>query len=121
MRVKIIEGSKTTTEWQDAMIEAVNSADFYDFALPLANRLEEHLDKVKIKNEQQEIFCQKYALCGNASRSAKDAGYAPSSAKVQGHKLLKKPRILERIEELSQEMTTSYDVVQELERQYAYA
>jgi hypothetical protein len=72
-------------------------------------------------NAQQEIFCQKYALCGNASQSVKDAGYASGSAKVQGHKLLKKPRILERIKDLSQEMTTSYDVVAELEKQYAYA
>tara|TARA_B110000238_G_C16063576_1_gene411673 strand:+ start:801 stop:977 length:177 start_codon:yes stop_codon:yes gene_type:complete len=37
-------------------------------------------------NTQQEIFCQQYALCGNASRSAKDAGYAPSFKKFKDTK-----------------------------------
>jgi uncharacterized protein (UPF0335 family) len=72
-------------------------------------------------SEQQEIFCQKYALHGNASGSAKEAGYSSTSAKVTGHKLLQMPKVLERIEQLRNEMTTSYDVVQELEDQYAYA
>ena len=69
-------------------------------------------------NEKQEKFCQKYALSGNASDSAQSAGYASSSAKVQGFKLLQLPYINERIEELRSEMTTSYDVVKELEDQY---
>ena len=72
-------------------------------------------------SEQQEKFCQKYALHGNASGSAKEAGYSSTSAKVQGHKLLQLPKVLERIEELRNDMVTSYDVVQELEDQYAYA
>ena len=72
-------------------------------------------------NEQQEIFCQKYALHGNASGSAKEAGYSSTSAKVQGHKLLQLPYVLERIEELQGEMSTSYDVVAEVEAQYKYA
>jgi len=72
-------------------------------------------------NEKQEIFCQKYALLENASGSAKEAGYSSKSAKVTGHKLLQMPKVLERIEELRSEMSTSYDVVQELEDQYAYA
>ena len=72
-------------------------------------------------NEQQEIFCQKYALHGNASGSAKEAGYSSTSAKVQGHKLLQLPYVLERIEELQGEMVTSYDVVAEVEAQYKYA
>ena len=78
------------------------------------------MTKAKL-NEKQEIFCQNYALHGNASGSAKEAGYSSSSAKVTGHKLLQMPKVLERIEELRNEMTTSYDVVQELEDQYAYA
>ena len=65
-------------------------------------------------NEKQEIFCQNYALHGNASGSAKEAGYSSKSAKVTGHKLLQMPKVLERIEELQREMTTSYDVVAEL-------
>ena len=72
-------------------------------------------------NEKQEIFCQNYALLGNASSSAKEAGYSSRSAKVTGHKLLQMPKVLERIEELQREMTTSYDVVAEVEAQYKYA
>ena len=72
-------------------------------------------------SEQQEIFCQKYALHGNASGSAKEAGYSSTSAKVTGHKLLQMPKVLERIEELQGEMTTSYDVIAEVEAQYKYA
>ena len=72
-------------------------------------------------NQKQEMFCQNYALLGNASGSAKEAGYSSTSAKVTGHKLLQMPKVLERIEQLRNEMTTSYDVVQELEDQYAYA
>ena len=72
-------------------------------------------------NEKQEIFCQNYALHGNASGSAKEAGYSSTSAKVTGHKLLQIPKVLERIEELQREMTTSYDVVAEVEAQYKYA
>ena len=78
------------------------------------------MKKVEL-NEKQEKFGQKYALSGNAAESARQSGYAKSSAKVQGHKLLQLPYILERIEELRSEMTTSYDVVKELEDQYAYA
>ena len=78
------------------------------------------MTKAKL-NEKQEIFCQNYALHGNASGSAKEAGYASASAKVSGHKLLQMPKVLDRIEELQGEMTTSYDVVAEVEQQYKYA
>ena len=72
-------------------------------------------------NEQQETFCQKYALHENASDSAKSAGYSSTSAKVQGHKLLQMPKVLERIEQIRSEMVTSYDVIAEVEQQYKYA
>jgi len=72
-------------------------------------------------NEKQEKFCQKYALSGNASDSAKSSGYSSSSAKGTGFKLLQLPKILARIEEIQGELTTSYDVVQEVEEQYKYA
>ena len=78
------------------------------------------MKKVEL-NDKQEIFCQKYALSANSAESARQSGYAKSSAKVQGFKLLQLPQILERIEELRNDMVTSYDVVQELEDQYAYA
>jgi len=72
-------------------------------------------------NEKQEIFCQNYALHGNASGSAKEAGYSSTSAKVTGHKLLQMPKVLERIEQIRSEMVTSYDVIAEVEAQYKYA
>ena len=72
-------------------------------------------------NEKQEKFAQKFVLSGNATQSAKDAGYSKTSAKVTGHKLVNNSKVLQRIEELKSELTTSYDVVQELEDQYAYA
>ena len=78
------------------------------------------MKKVEL-NDKQEIFCQNYALSTNSAESATQSGYAKSSAKVQGFKLLQLPQILERIEELRNDMVTSYDVVQELEDQYAYA
>ena len=78
------------------------------------------MKKVEL-NDKQEIFCQKYALSTNSAESARQSGYAKSSAKVQGFKLLQLPQILETIEELRNDMVTSYDVVQELEDQYAYA
>ena len=72
-------------------------------------------------NEKQEIFCQRYIVSRNASGSAREAGFASSSSKVQGHKLLQMPSIQERIKDLSSELSTDYNVVEELERQYEYA
>ena len=72
-------------------------------------------------NDKQETFCQKYALSGQATESARQSGYSEKSAKTTGYKLLQLPIIKERISELQQEMTTSYDVVQEVEEQYKYA
>jgi phage terminase small subunit len=58
-------------------------------------------------NEKQEKFAQKFVLSGNATQSAKDAGYSKTSAKVTGHKLVNNSKVLQRIEELKYELTTS--------------
>lgn len=49
-------------------------------------------------NARQEAFCQSYARYGNATRAGKEAGYSEKTAHVQGHALLKLPKISSRIE-----------------------
>ena len=72
-------------------------------------------------NDKQEKFAQSYILHRNATEAAKVAGYASSSAKNQGYRLLQMNEILERIEELEGELQTNVDVISEIESQYAYA
>tara|TARA_R110002073_G_scaffold40789_1_gene115830 strand:+ start:13024 stop:13542 length:519 start_codon:yes stop_codon:yes gene_type:complete len=57
----------------------------------------------------------------NATAAAKTAGYSDGSAHTQGSRLMARPEIQERIEQLEGEMETSLDVVSELEDQYQYA
>lgn len=71
--------------------------------------------------EKQEKFCQNYILHKNATRAAKDAGYSDISAHNTGSRLLQDPLVQERLEELSLNMTTSLDVVDEIEKQYSVA
>jgi len=71
--------------------------------------------------ERQEKFCQAYLISRNATSAAKEAGYSERSAYNQGHELLKRPEIQERIEELGSEITTAVDVISELEKQYEAA
>ena len=54
-------------------------------------------------NQRQEDFCQSYARYGNATRAGKEAGYSERTAHVQGHALLKLPKILRRIDEIKAE------------------
>ena len=71
--------------------------------------------------EKHEKFCQNYILHRNATRAAKDAGYSEISAHNTGSRLLQDIAIQERIEELTANMTTSIDVVDEIENQYNVA
>jgi phage terminase small subunit len=71
--------------------------------------------------EKHEKFCQNYILHRNATRAAKDAGYSEVSAHNTGSRLLQDTAIQERIEELTVNMTTSIDVVDEIENQYNVA
>ena len=72
-------------------------------------------------NDKQEKFAQSYILHRNASEAARAAGYAKNSATHQGYRLLQMSEIVERIENLEQELTTDVDVVTEIENQYSYA
>lgn len=53
---------------------------------------------------RQERFCQEFAKTGNATLSAKNAGYAESSARQQGDRLLSNDDIQNRIKELTGEI-----------------
>jgi len=72
-------------------------------------------------NEKQEQFCQNYVLSRNATKAAKAAGYSQASAYNQGHRLLQEERIQERLKELTNEMVTNVDVINEIEKQYEVA
>ena len=67
---------------------------------------------------RQEKFCQAYVLYRNATESAKIAGYSKGSAHTQGHRLMQRGDVKERIEELEKEVETRIDVVSEIENQY---
>lgn len=72
-------------------------------------------------NERKEKFCQNYILHRNASRAAKEAGYSKVSAHNQGSRLLREQDCIERIAELTSNITTDIDVINELEKQYDIA
>lgn len=72
-------------------------------------------------NEKQEKFCQAYILHRNATRAAIAAGYSETSAYNQGYRLLQEEKVKERIEELTNEISTDVDVVSEIEKQYETA
>lgn len=71
-----------------------------------------------ILTDQQEAFCQHYALTKNGAEAARRAGYAHSVAKNTASKLLKLPKVQDRVAELSDTMIVTIDVVKELEGMY---
>ena len=72
-------------------------------------------------NEKQELFVQHYILTRNATEAAKAAGYSERSAHNQGYRLLQDEEVRQRVYDAEQEMTTTLDVISELEDQYTYA
>ena len=52
-------------------------------------------------NARQEMFCLEYAKCGNATESAKKAGYSEKTAKSIGQRLLTYVDIKNRLQELA--------------------
>ena len=71
--------------------------------------------------DKQERLAQAYILHRNATEAAKAAGYAPRSAYNQGYRMLKNDEIVERIADLENELTTTIDVIDEIENQYTFA
>ena len=72
-------------------------------------------------SEKQERFAQAYILHRNATEAAKASGYAARSASNQGYRMLKNQEILDRIADLENELVTTIDVIDEIEKQYSYA
>ncbi len=72
-------------------------------------------------NEKQEKFAQAYIIHRNATEAAKTAGYSDRSSANQGYRLINNEEIKERIEDLEKELTTTIDVINEIENQYAFA
>lgn len=54
--------------------------------------------------EQQEKFAIEYAVCGNATQSAKNAGYSEATAYSQGQRLLKNVEVANKINEVKAQM-----------------
>ena len=55
---------------------------------------------------RHERFCQAYIECANATAAARSAGYAATSARNAGYRLLRKPEILARIRELQHDIAS---------------
>ena len=72
-------------------------------------------------NEKQEKFAQAYIIHRNATEAAKAAGYSDRSAANQGYRLINNGEVQERIEDLESELTTTINVVDEIENQYTFA
>ena len=72
-------------------------------------------------NDKQEKFAQAYIIHRNATEAAKVAGYSDRSAANQGYRLINNEEVRERIEDLEKELTTTIDVINEIENQYAFA
>lgn len=52
-------------------------------------------------------FCLEYANSGNATQSAKLAGYSEKTAKSQGERLLRQPEVKQFLQDLADEMQSS--------------
>jgi len=57
--------------------------------------------------EKQRLFCMYYVKSFNATQSMIKAGYAADSAHVEGHRLLKNPKIAEYIRAVKQDMANN--------------
>ncbi len=66
-------------------------------------------------NNQQRKFVRKYLENGfNATRAAKDAGYAPKNAHVQGHELLRNLKVCAYLKPLLDEIISPGRIIAEL-------
>jgi hypothetical protein len=57
----------------------------------------------RLANPRHEAFCQEYRSYGNAAEAAREVGYDPDHAANQGYRLLRRPEITARIDELNAE------------------
>ena len=59
---------------------------------------------MRLSNPRHEAFCQEYAACGNATEAAREVGYEYEHAANQGYRLLRRPDIQARLEEIKSEV-----------------
>ncbi|TVR81903.1 MAG: hypothetical protein EA405_07835 [Rhodospirillales bacterium] len=57
---------------------------------------------------RQERFCRQFVECANAAAAARAAGYSDRSSRLAGYRLLRMPRVAERIAQLQQETARSH-------------
>ncbi|MCC7017550.1 MAG: terminase small subunit [Rhodospirillales bacterium] len=65
---------------------------------------------------RQAAFCKHFVATGNAAEAARRAGYSARAARVQGHRLLKKPPIEARIREMRAAIAGAFDPAAILDR-----
>ncbi|GMO32291.1 MAG: hypothetical protein Ta2B_13180 [Termitinemataceae bacterium] len=74
----------TVTDWQDTLVEAINSEDYWQLAEPLLERIREHYQKSKYKNDNVNFLlfqCElSIALRKNELTSITDAKFASTTS-----------------------------------------
>ena len=63
---------------------------------------------------QEQIFCQNYALTGNARQSALIANYSETNASQTGSRLLKRPRVQDEIKRIQATNLNEGNVTREM-------
>ena len=69
--------------------------------------------ELKPLSHREEQFCQEYTLCYVGSRAAIAVGYKESTAAKQACKMLKDPRIQQRIREIQKELADRQMITRE--------
>lgn len=69
--------------------------------------------KIPKLSPKNELFCQRYVIYHNASRAAREAGFAEKSANVTGCKLLMKANIQARIVELQAATAGEFNIMKQ--------
>jgi phage terminase small subunit len=64
-------------------------------------------------NAKQERFVQAFALHGNGSKAAREAGYSPKTAAQISSENLKKPEIVEALSAFRKELATELNVTKQ--------
>lgn len=64
---------------------------------------------------QQKLFVDNFLITGNATESAKRAGYSPASASVQGFKLLRNPIVTRELNEAERLRSYRLNLAQDYE------
>lgn len=101
---------KSQDKWDDELKGALPKNNGNVTITKKDDRTEEKsIDEIEIDNpeltEKQRLFCLYYVKNFNATQAAIKAGYAPNSAHVTGHDLLRNPKVAAEIKKLKGKMT----------------